>query len=295
MHSSVSNNLSPASGLALQPASSRWALWLHQVKAILRLELGKNLFSRRALMVHVLAIAPVLLIAALITLDTGARRDIARNFGQASQIFSAIYEGLILRSAVFFGCAWTFMNLFRGEIVDKSLHYYFLSPVRREVLVIGKYLSGLVSTILLFGGSTLGAIFFIYLAKGYPANIEYLLDGPGLGQVMTWLTMTVLACIGYGAAFMVIGLFFRNPIIPALMIYGWEWLNFLLPPLLKKLSVIHYIHSLSPIPIDEGPLAVVGDPTPAWIAIPGLLLVTALVLIVASRKIRHLEISYGGE
>jgi ABC-type transport system involved in multi-copper enzyme maturation permease subunit len=279
----------------LQPASSRWALWLHQIKAILRLELGKNLFSRRALMVHVLAIAPVLLIAALITLDTGARRDIARNFGQASQIFSAIYEGLILRSAVFFGCAWTFMNLFRGEIVDKSLHYYFLSPVRREVLVIGKYLSGLVSTILLFGGSTLGAIFFIYLAKGYPANIEYLLDGPGLGQVLTWLTMTVLACIGYGAAFMVIGLFFRNPIIPALVIYGWEWLNFLLPPLLKKLSVIHYIHSLSPIPIDEGPLAVVGDPTPAWIAIPGLLLVTVLVLIVASRKIRHLEINYGGE
>jgi ABC-type transport system involved in multi-copper enzyme maturation permease subunit len=295
MDSSVSNNLSPASGLALQPASSRWALWLHQIKAILRLELGKNLFSRRALMVHVLAIAPVLLIAALITLDTGARRDIARNFGQASQIFSAIYEGLILRSAVFFGCAWTFMNLFRGEIVDKSLHYYFLSPVRREVLVIGKYLSGLVSTILLFGGSTLGAIFFIYLAKGYPANIEYLLDGPGLGQVLTWLTMTVLACIGYGAAFMVIGLFFRNPIIPALVIYGWEWLNFLLPPLLKKLSVIHYIHSLSPIPIDEGPLAVVGDPTPAWIAIPGLLLVTVLVLIVASRKIRHLEINYGGE
>jgi ABC-type transport system involved in multi-copper enzyme maturation permease subunit len=295
MDSSVSNNLSPASGLALQPASSRWALWLHQIKAILRLELGKNLFSRRALMVHVLAIAPVLLIAALITLDTGARRDIARNFGQASQIFSAIYEGLILRSAVFFGCAWTFMNLFRGEIVDKSLHYYFLSPVRREVLVIGKYLSGLVSTILLFGGSTLGAIFFIYLAKGYPANIEYLLDGPGLGQVLTWLTMTVLACIGYGAALMVIGLFFRNPIIPALVIYGWEWLNFLLPPLLKKLSVIHYIHSLSPIPIDEGPLAVVGDPTPAWIAIPGLLLVTVLVLIVASRKIRHLEINYGGE
>jgi ABC-type transport system involved in multi-copper enzyme maturation permease subunit len=295
MHSSVSNNLSPASGLPLQPAASRGAFWLHQIKAILRLELGKNLFSRRALMVHVLAIAPVLLIAALITLDTGARRDIARNFGQASQIFSAIYEGLILRSAVFFGCAWTFMNLFRGEIVDKSLHYYFLSPVRREVLVIGKYLSGLVSTILLFGGSTLGAIFFIYLAKGYPANIEYLLDGPGLGQVLTWLTMTVLACIGYGAAFMVIGLFFRNPIIPALVIYGWEWLNFLLPPLLKKLSVIHYIHSLSPIPIDEGPLAVVGDPTPAWIAIPGLLLVTVLVLIVASRKIRHLEINYGGE
>ena len=25
------------------------------------------------------------------------------------------------------------MNLFRGELVDRSLHYYFLSSVRREV------------------------------------------------------------------------------------------------------------------------------------------------------------------
>jgi hypothetical protein len=33
---------------------------------------------------------------------------------------------------------------------------------------------------------------------------------------------------------LIVGLFFRNPIIPALMLYGWEWINFLLPPLLKK-------------------------------------------------------------
>ena len=42
------------------------------------------------------------------------------------------------------------MNLFRGEVVDRSLHYYFLAPVRREVLVVGKYLSGLIATIALF-------------------------------------------------------------------------------------------------------------------------------------------------
>ncbi len=41
------------------------------------------------------------------------------------------------------------MNLFRGDIVDRSLHFYFLSPVRREVLVVGKYLSGLVTSIVL--------------------------------------------------------------------------------------------------------------------------------------------------
>ncbi len=53
-------------------------------------------------------------------------------------IFAVYYGGLILRTVVFFGCAWIFMNLFRGDIVDRSLHFYFLSPVRREVLVVGK-------------------------------------------------------------------------------------------------------------------------------------------------------------
>jgi len=77
--------------------------------------------------------------------------------------------------------------------------------------------------------------------------------------------------------------------------YGWDFINFLLPPLLKKISVIHYLNSLLPISVSEGPFAVVAEPTPAWIAIPGLLIVTLLVLIAAGYRIRHLEIRYGSE
>jgi hypothetical protein len=105
----------------------------------------------------------------------------------------------------------------------------------------------------------------------------------------------VLGCLGYGAAFLVIGLFFRNPIIPALLAYGWEWINFLLPPVLKKISIIHYLHSLSPVPISEGPFAISIEPTPAYLSIPGLLIVTAAVLMLASFQIRRMQINYGGE
>jgi ABC-type transport system involved in multi-copper enzyme maturation permease subunit len=280
-------------------SASGWLLWIHQMLAILRLEVKKNFLSRRATLIYLLAAAPVLLWAALVTFDSGARRDFSQNFGEAQSIFANfIYEGLILRTAVFFGCAWTFMNLFRGEMVDKSLHYYFLSPVRREVLVAGKYFSGLVTSIFLFGSSTVGALFFLYLARGYPANVDYLVNGPGLKHSLTYLAMTVLACIGYGAMFMVIGLFFRNLIVTlllALLFYGLEWVNFLLPPLLKKLSIIHYIHSLAPVPIDEGPLAIIGEPTPWWVAVPGMLIITALVLIAAGTRIRRMEVHYGNE
>jgi ABC-type transport system involved in multi-copper enzyme maturation permease subunit len=186
------------------------------------------------------------------------------------------------------------MNLFRGEVVDKSLHYYFLSPVRREVLVVGKYLSGVMTTGILFLCTTAFSLFFLYLSFGYPHNVNFL-DGHGLGQMLMYLSITLLACVGYGAFFLVIGLLFRNPIIPALMAYGWEWLNFLLPPVLKKLSVIHYLHSLAPVPVSEGPFAMLAEPTPAWISVPGLLLVTAVVMVLASLQIRRMQISYSGE
>ena len=113
--------------------------------------------------------------------------------------------------------------------------------------------------------------------------------------MFAYLGVTILACIGYGAVFLIVGLFFRNPIIPALLLYGWEWLNFLLPPLLKKVSVIHYLNSLVPVPISEGPFAVIAEPTPAYIAIPSMLLVTGLVLVLSAYRIRHMEIRYGSD
>jgi hypothetical protein len=209
--------------------------------------------------------------------------------------YSLIYNGLILRTLVFFGSAWIFMNLFRGEIIDRSLHYYFLSAVRREVLVVGKYISGLVTTIVLFTTTTVVAMLLLYLPHFYSQSVRYFTEGRGLGHLLTYAGITMLACLGYGAFFLVVGLFVRNPIIPALVLYGWEWLNFLLPPLLKKVSVIHYLNSLVPVPVSEGPFAVVAEPTPAWIAIPSMLLVTILVLVLAAYRIRHMEIRYGSD
>ena len=187
------------------------------------------------------------------------------------------------------------MNLFRGDIVDRSLHFYFLSSVRREVLVIGKYLSGLATSIILFSATTIICMLLLYFPHFPSESSRFFFDGPGMGQLLTYTGITILACIGYGAFFLVVGLFFRNPIIPAVVLYGWEWLNFLLPPLLKKISVIHYLHSLAPIPVSEGPFAVVAEPTPAWIAVPSLVIVTIIVLVIASYRIRHMEIRYGSD
>ncbi len=272
---------------------SSWSLWTRQTLTILRLEIGKNFFSRRALLLYPIAALPILLMTmlALFPPDT----DEMENFGMLGQVYAAVYGGLMLRTLVFFGCAWIFMNLFRGEVVDRSLHYYFLSPVKREVLVVGKYLSGLIAAILLFGIATVGSILILYFGIFPSQSADYFFGGPGAGHLLSYLGVTILACIGYGAVFLIVGLRFRNPIIPGLLLYGWEWLNFLLPPGLKKISVIHYLQSLVPVPMSEGPFAVLVEPTPAWISVPSLLLFTGVVLFLASLHIRRMEISYAGD
>ncbi|HVF51254.1 MAG TPA: hypothetical protein VNA19_14265 [Pyrinomonadaceae bacterium] len=276
-----------------EAANLDWSLWARQTLAVLRLELGRNFLGRRALLLYALAGLPLTVLAAFAILLPPERGS--EDFAEMAVAYSVIYGALILRTLLFFGCAWVFMNLFRGEVVDRSLHYYFLAPVRREVLVVGKYLSGLVATVTLFGISTLGSLALLYFGRFPSQSTDYFFNGPGFGQALTYVGITVLACVGYGAVFLIVGLFFRNPIIPALLIYGWEWINFLLPPLLKKISVIHYLHSLVPIPPPPGPFAVLAEPTPAWISVPSLLIFTALTLVLAGLHIRRQEISYAGE
>jgi len=109
------------------------------------------------------------------------------------------------------------------------LHYYFLSAVRRDVLVTGKYLSGLVTSIILFTTVTvmcLPAFLSAFLFRQH----AFFLDGAG------WVSCLPIRHHDSGlhrlrGVLSGRGLFFRNPIIPAMFLYGWEWLNFLLPPL----------------------------------------------------------------
>jgi ABC-type transport system involved in multi-copper enzyme maturation permease subunit len=216
-----------------------------------------------------------------------------------SLIFASVFQFFFLRLAVFFGCVGVFTNLFRGEMLDKSLHFYLLTPIRREILTVGKYLAGLIATVVIFCTSTFLQLFALSLHFTGSEVSEYL-AGPGWGHVASYLGVTAAACVGYGGIFLAAGLLFKNPIIPAATVLVWEGMNIFLPAALKKVSVIFYLQSLSPVvaPPDSGLTALqklfvtAAEPAPAGWAVAGLFLVTAVVLMVAARKARTLEINY---
>jgi len=278
-----------------------WALWRAQLVAILRLEMKKSFLARRGLWIYFLAAAPVLLFAfhSFVELKHGRHGRL----GEDTHIFAAVFQFFFLRLAIFFGCVGIFINLFRGEVVEKSLHYYFLAPLRREVLVAGKFFSGLIAATVIFGASTVLQFVALYWEFNSNTIQEYLFHGQGIEHLAAYLGVTLLACVGYGSVFLAAGVLFRNPLIPTVFVLVWEMANGFLPGLLQKVSVIFYLKSLCPVTVPEAigldrgnPLALIAvNPAPASpaTAILGLLILSAVVLAFSSLRVRRMQIDYG--
>ena len=269
-------------------ATLPWATWRRQALALARQELSRRLFSRRSLPVYILLAAPVGFAALrALLLPLVMRADVAETTRQ----FGMMFHVFLLRIVVYLGCAGLFINLFRGEILDRSLHYSLLAPLRREVLVVGKYLGGLVTSIVALTVMTAVTYLLFYLPHGV-AGWAQVASATGLGSLARYLLAVALGCLGYGALFILAGLLFKNPMVPAMVFLGWELVVPFLPPVLKMLSITHHLTSFYPVPIASGPFAMLAEPTPPLLAVLGLLIVSAVLLTLAAWRARYLEISY---
>ena len=224
------------------------------------------------------------------------------NIQKDSAIFATVFQFFYLRLVIFFGCVGIFMNLFRGEMLDKSLHFYLLSPVRREMLMAGKFLAGLIVAVTTFVTGTV--LQLLALSWHFdPGAVSTYLHGPGWGQIGAYIGVTALACLGYGSIFLAAGLRFRNPILPGAAVLIWEAANLFLPAALKKISIIFYLQSLCPVVATPDKdlsmflrlLVSSAEPPAPWVAITGLLAVSAAVLTIGALRARKLEINYGTE
>ena len=272
------------------------AMWMRQIGGVFRLEWKKTFLSRRGWWIYCLAAGPMLLTLVHWLFEAQAARGNRHSLGDDSVAFAAMFQFFYLRGAIFFGCVGVFCNLFRAEMLEKTLHYYYLTPVRRELLVAGKYLAGLAVAIVLFVGSVAASFLMIGRHAGQ-AYSNYIWHGPGASQLGWYMVVAALACVGYGAVFLMCGIFFRNPMIPAAVVFVWENLNPFLPSLLKKISVIFYLRNLSPVEVPVPPpfnvMVIEANPTPAWLAIFGLVALSAMVLFYSAYSARQTEISYG--
>jgi hypothetical protein len=224
------------------------------------------------------------------------------DFEEDRQVFAGIFQYFYLRLAIFFGCLGIFMNLFRAEMSNRTLHFWLLAPARREVLLVGKYAAGLIASAAIFGGGAVLTIVAMIWPHD-PVEVQAFWNAGGIGQIFWYAAAAVLGCVGYGSVFLAVGLYVRNPIIPAAVLLAWEGASGILPHVLQKMSILYYLQSLCPVPApmdDDAPmlirlLAAPAAPASRPGAILGLLLLTAFVLWIAAHAVRRMQISYGAE
>ena len=284
----------PLSNLISALRQQPWSLWWIQFRRFTRMEIRRNLFTRRAWWVYFLAFIPAVIIFIHLLVDTHPGFGLSDD----TQVLAGVVQLYYIRLGVFFGCLGIFSRLIRGEMIERSLHYYLLSPVRREVILLSKFFAGAVSAVVVFGTAVIADFVLMYAGYG-AAGTDYMLNGPGLGQIESYLLIVVLACLGYGSIFLLLSLVFRNPMPGALLLLGWEAINPVMPSLLQKFSVASYLRHLMPVSVPaEGIFALLTvetEPISAWVAVLGLLVLIAMVLAYSCYRIRTLEIRYTTE
>jgi ABC-type transport system involved in multi-copper enzyme maturation permease subunit len=268
-----------------------WRLWRRQLSALIRIEIHRNLFCIRGFWVFSLALVPTLIAVAHVAL--GSSRQSPCSLAQDTDLFAWLFQLFQIRLACFFGSLGAFVRMFREEMRNKTIHYSLFAPIRREILVIGKYVAGSVGTALIFVVGSASCFITVYLHHGNE-GVRFLLEGPGLSHLSSYFLVTILACLGYGAVFLAMSLVFRNPVLPAVVLLGWESVSGVLPAALQFLSVTYYLKPLFPtkLPVKgiSGLFSVVVLPVPTWFAVVGLLLFSSVVVTLSAIYFRRIEV-----
>lgn len=269
-----------------ESAPREWRLWTQQVLALLGFELRRTLLSKRSVLLYGgvgLALFPPIL---GVLLKPAAH---ALTVSDAAQFFVAYFHMMLLRMMIFFGSWWIFMNLFRAEFLDRTMHNYFLAPLSRKVLVVGKFISGWLAGVLVFSAALAAVHILAFWHAGWSAVMG------AVPQLISYWGVMLLAVAGYGAVFLLAGLLMKNAWIPAVAIWSWELVNPFLPNFLKQISIIHYLNALLPIPPLSKNLGVFAEPVPILFGIAGPLLLAGILLTLAAWRIQRVEIHYGAE
>jgi hypothetical protein len=207
------------------------------------ISLGQMLWSRRSIFLAVLvggpiAVAALIRFAAAVEPAALPRINGARVGGPA--LFGMMIWLLYIRFivpvlGVFYGT-----SLIADEIDDKTITYLFSRPIPRASVLIGKYLSYLVCTILLVLPSVVLVYFLVVPVGGGAIGREF----PSL---VADLGMLALGLAAYGAVFSLVGARLKRPLVVGLVFaFGWEQGVLLFPGYLKRATVMYYLQALVP-------------------------------------------------
>lgn len=263
---------------------------LRMIGASYSLSLRRLAYSKLMFVNIMLAALPVAIAVLIATLNP-------HKFQNAQDVH-AMYEFFLrifyLHFIIFFVANIFGFAVMRQETEDRTLHYLFLQPVRRWMLIIGK----LMAYLTLASGVCITSLWLTYFVMCLPLGVgPVVADLFGAGRFMILVKESIVLSLGllaYGALAMLMGSFFKSAFY-ALLLLGWEAGLPYLPSVLKLWTVTHYLHSLLPERLTEQKklFELLGEPASALLSLAVLLGVSLVIVGISVGLFRFKECLYG--
>lgn len=281
----------------MQPGAINFAMRARMLRAVFSLSL-RRLVLAPSLLAHLGIAAVPLFIVTMIYIGNLHRHRMPtiQEIHIATELFLRI---LYLHFVVFFIANILGSAVIRQERDEQTLHYFFLQPVRRWMVISGKFAAYLIVS----GAICVVSFWAVYLALALPAigtrGVASDLFSHGRFAIMGRETLVLLlGLVAYGAFALIMGGvgFFKSASY-ALFLLGWEAGLPYLPSTLKFWTFAHYLQSLLPERMIENKemFELLGEPATTGMSLAVLLGVPALFIGVAILMFRARECQYGGE
>ena len=128
------------------------------------------------------------------------------------------------------------------EVDSRTIICLFTRPVRRYSIIAGKFMAYMLEAPLILIIPML--LTYLIIATGNGIFSNPLLS---LGNFGKQICVTILALVAYGAIFAFLGTWSKRPVVLGLLFaFGWEKIVFMVPGVIRKFSVIHYLMSIFP-------------------------------------------------
>ena len=254
-----------------------------QFMAIFSLSLRRMMRSRWAYLGFAIVPLAVIMLILYFFPESEGLGSTKEKVNTAHQIYESLLRSYFLHFMVFFIANIFGFSIMRSEIDNQTLHYLFLQPINRWLLILGKlsaYL--LISSVVCI--TTLWLCYTLLMLDwvGVGGLFEDLFKG-GRGLILIKESLALsLGLLVYGALAMMMACIFKSNAGYGFLLLCWESLLPWLPIALKKGTIMHYLHSLMPerLIAQQQFFSLLGVPTStfACFMILGCVLLITLVL-----------------
>lgn len=278
----------------MDKSAANFPTWLRMLRAAFMLSL-RRLLRPAALVPQALLAALPLMIVGLIFLATMRHPNKIDSITKIHSIYEGFLRTLYLHFIVFFIANIMGSSVMRQDREEQTLHYLFLQPVRRWMLVCGKFLA----YFLVSSAICVASLWITYLALGltFTGSRDVIADLFTKGRFEILLRESLVLMLGllaYGGFALLMGNFFKNATYSILLL-GWEVGLPYLPTTLKFWTISHYLQSLLPVRLNEmkDMFALLGDFAAPAHSYAVLLGIPIVFIGVAIWLFRYKECLYG--